>query len=150
MNYTARFAHLAAAPMLRSGQIISRGQKIGRMGNTGKSTGAHLHLDVVEGVQAGHYRLADMVASRPIPSAHQASLFIDDDLFKTPCTVTTYYYDPRYRNLFGVWHPAYDVVPINSAFDEIYWNRSMDGRVTRVFFDPAGYGHCIQISFETK
>jgi murein DD-endopeptidase MepM/ murein hydrolase activator NlpD len=42
---TTRFGHLSAI-LVRSGDRIARGQLIGRMGSTGRSTGNHLHYEV--------------------------------------------------------------------------------------------------------
>lgn len=43
----ARLAHLARfEPGLRSGQQVSYGQSVGIQGNTGRSTGTHLHLEL--------------------------------------------------------------------------------------------------------
>jgi murein DD-endopeptidase MepM/ murein hydrolase activator NlpD len=42
---TTRFGHLSAI-LVRAGDHIARGQLIGRMGSTGRSTGNHLHYEV--------------------------------------------------------------------------------------------------------
>lgn len=151
MTYTVRFAHLSEA-YVRPGQVVRRGERVGRMGGTGAVDGDHLHLDVVEGAQAGRYTLLDMTLGRPRPDARQASLFVDRELFGVDPAVTTFYYDPRYYKKYAKWHPGYDVVPMDrhaggTNFD-VHWGRSMPGRVTRVVEGDPGYGNYVLVAFE--
>ncbi len=40
-----RYGHLSKI-LVKEGQMVSRGEKIGEVGSTGKSTGPHLHYEV--------------------------------------------------------------------------------------------------------
>ena len=46
LNYITRYGHLSKFNV-KKGQVIKRGDVIGYVGNTGKSTGPHLHYEVI-------------------------------------------------------------------------------------------------------
>ena len=45
-GYRTRFAHLSKS-LVKPGQVVRRGEKIGEVGSTGRSTGPHLHYEVL-------------------------------------------------------------------------------------------------------
>lgn len=145
-TYTVRYAHLREPVALAEGQHIARGTIIGAMGNTGQSTGAHLHIDVTHGKNPWMYRMRSIAQGNPEPDFQQLMYFIDEELGDGPFRVTTYPYDYRYK-IGGMWkpHPAYDIV-IDTPNPLIRWNRSMDGTVLKTGVD-SGYGNYIYITF---
>ncbi|MFV2063427.1 MAG: M23 family metallopeptidase, partial [Chloroflexota bacterium] len=48
-GYVTRYAHIVASRKVRVGQFVRKGQIIARMGSTGKSTGTHVHMELLKG-----------------------------------------------------------------------------------------------------
>ena len=146
--YTVRFAHLEKPSELAFGRFVNPGDCLGIMGNTGKSTGAHLHIDATWGSNAKKFRMLD-IADRTIePAFKQLAHFIDWELGRGPFKVTTFPYDFRYKIGGAAWkaHPGYDLV-VQTHTKRLYWNRSMTGRVIKNGYD-SGYGHHLYVAFK--
>jgi len=152
MKYTVRYAHLDKAPEYKKGDTILRGEEIGIIGTSGQSTGIHLHIDCVEGIQDKRYTLADLTNGSKIPSKKQLDYFIDNELFGIIPVITTKYDDIEYFEKYRKWHKAYDIVPEDRKQTmehyAIHWNRSKVGTVQLVVYEPSAYGNCIYISFD--
>lgn len=55
-NYTL-YAHLKQGLKVKKGQNVKQGDLLGYMGNTGKSSGNHLHFEIYEGGSETKYRI---------------------------------------------------------------------------------------------
>lgn len=125
------------------------GESFGVMGNSGQSTGPHVHVDVVEGFKTHLYKQSDIESGEPKVALKQLAYFADSGLFKAPMRVTTYVADPRYFERFSKVHMGLDIVPVADINTPVlYWNRSMPGRILRVLVDSNSYGHCLYVGFE--
>lgn len=138
---TVRFCHLDRI-YLKKGDIIRFEDSIGKMGNTGKSFGYHLHIDCIEGVHPEVWRQED---TDVVWDYRELNYFIDEDLFQCGYRITTPICDADYMNKYGILHHAYDLYPTCSNYD-IFWNRSRVGRVISEGYDR-GYGNYVNVSF---
>lgn len=73
-GYVTRYAHMAAQASVAPGARVARGQQIGIVGNTGASSGAHLHFEVwrngsvYAGVNQGFVCLSNVTRGGSIPT----------------------------------------------------------------------------------
>ena len=150
MIYTVRFCHLSDT-YVSEGETVKAGDKIGRMGNTGAGTGAHLHIDCIQGVRGEPWTLELMERGICTPALRQLNYFIDAGLFGVPLVITTPIADAEYMIKYNKLHLAYDVVPEDRKRTDkhwgILWNRTNNGRVLAVGKN-AGYGKYIHMGFE--
>lgn len=151
MRFTVRFAHLEDFPGLKKGDTVYKNTTVGKMGNTGQSTGSHLHIDCVRQFQTHPWSLYDMEHRVVEPAERELNYFIDDELFGVTPIITTYYNDVDYFYEYGKVHCGYDVVPIDrKETDEhfyIKWNRSVPGQVLLVDYNSS-YGNFVLIGYE--
>lgn len=81
-----RYAH-ASKVLVKKGDLVKRGQKIAEVGTTGRSTGPHLHFEVlVRGVPQDPHKF--MAASRSLPAQQVALARTQVPLPTTPMAVT--------------------------------------------------------------
>ena len=149
MTYLARYAHLKTLPAYKVGNKINNGNFIGIMGNTGKSTGPHLHFDLIQKEISKMYRLADIpnyIFDLP-KLMGQYNYFIDIELFNWPVKITTSFGDPTYDLPVWKFHPGFDLVPYNIRETLISWNRSYQATVHMIGTDP-GYGNYIILKYK--
>ena len=48
-GFVSRYGHMIPTKRVRAGEVVHTGQVIGKMGNTGRSTGTHLHFELLRG-----------------------------------------------------------------------------------------------------
>jgi len=157
-RHTVRYAHLSEVNVSKGDLVTPKlpwreATLIGKMGNTGMSNGAHLHIDVVDGLVYKLWRLSEMYDGTYFPNKQELDYFVsenDPTLFGVKPVITTDYDEDKYYDIYSKRHLAYDCVPhnrfeTNSNFT-IYWNRSYGGRVLDTGYDYA-YGNYVLIGY---
>jgi hypothetical protein len=150
MTYTVRYAHLDKFSDLNIGDTVSRGTRLGMMGNTGTQL-IHLHIDCVEGAIRDPWTLQSSELGLRKSAHRQLNYFIDHELFDFEVVVATPYNCQDYMVKTGKVHLAYDVVPEdrNRTRDHywIFWNRTPQGMLISRY-ETEGYGKAEHYQFE--
>jgi len=71
-TYKTRYLHLSKI-LVRKGQKVTRGQKIGLSGKTGRVTGAHLHYELIERGRPVNAMKANIPMANSVPRKEKAS-----------------------------------------------------------------------------
>lgn len=66
-TYKTRYLHLSRI-LVKKGQKVTRGQKIGLSGNTGRTTGPHLHYELIVRGRAVNAMTANIPMAKEVPS----------------------------------------------------------------------------------
>jgi murein DD-endopeptidase MepM/ murein hydrolase activator NlpD len=64
-GFRTRYFHFVRIPDVKTGQVVTKGQKLGNVGSTGNSTGPHLHWETYENNVAANPR--DFMKRRGVP-----------------------------------------------------------------------------------
>ena len=70
-TYKTRYLHLSKI-LVHKGQQVSRGQKIGLSGKTGRVTGAHLHYELIERGRPVNAMKANIPMANSVPKNEKA------------------------------------------------------------------------------
>ncbi|WP_299692288.1 peptidoglycan DD-metalloendopeptidase family protein [uncultured Vibrio sp.] len=71
-TYKTRYLHLSKI-LVRKGQAVSRGQRIGLSGKTGRVTGAHLHYELIERGRPVDAMKANIPMANSVPNKDKAT-----------------------------------------------------------------------------
>ena len=88
--YSSVYGHLSEV-MVTQGQQVTKGQVVGRAGNTGRSTGTHLHFEIREGEGRGGRSIPLSEAAELLGTGSSSSSGSDPKLIKAALSVGANY-----------------------------------------------------------
>lgn len=159
MKIRQRIAHLKEI-YIDVGQKINPGDKLGKMGNTGESDGAHFHVDswIVEDWMPWDYmpRVLDFESGKIIAAPEHTEFLVgfgmDEGFLGCKPRITMYYHDSRYTRLRKKRHWGTDLIPSVTAKNVCRWNRSKDANCIYAGPDKPdlsrGYGNVIILEMD--
>lgn len=158
MSRFAHFCHLKDPAFVRIGTYVKRGQQIGYIGNTGTSTGAHLHIELMKNKPPSWTFYPTGYSLRRVRDLYDDPTFLFKD--GIPCDFS--YRGYGFLQWTGkVFHPGLDVNSPNDYGKPLYspvngrvqfsegvsaWNRF--GRKVLPSFFNKGFGNHIWIEVD--
>lgn len=141
---TVLFAHLSTFEV-KEGDILKQGDKIGLMGNTGHSYGAHLHMTVADSEQTEPWWLADSCKVKACKASTDEYLaggrsFKDSRGWQDKDYSTGWL---GYEN-----HYAYDLVSTGEELPYVVWAPKQLGKVVKVLdYGDVRYGKTVLVHY---
>lgn len=103
--FYTRYAHLKSAPLFNTGDTVNQGDRIGEAGNTGRSTGAHLHFQIYY-TSSTAYRDGNVFSGNSPDSVNPNDIedfpgapFKSNQFFETKFTVSPYVTPERVKEI---------------------------------------------------
>jgi len=79
-GHVSVYAHLSGAPLVAQGASVQKGQQVGRLGNSGFSTGAHLHFSIYD-----KYSVVDESGYNNAPAYNPSGTIDVQQIFDVSC-----------------------------------------------------------------
>lgn len=119
MSRFLHICHMLKPPVVSVGQYVKRGQFIGYVGNTGHSSGAHVHMEGTWDKPNSWYQYPNKGSKEQVQKIYfDPSLFIRDNF---PCPLTYYGYKfMQYAPSEGGYHLGVDINSPNDLGKPIY------------------------------
>lgn len=140
---------MAEDPGYKPGDKIKKNDIIGKMGETGIATAAHLHMDNAMGVLRENWKLADVERGIIKPVPRELNKFVTSKLFNGSVRVTTPYCDYKYQEDWDKVHYGYDLSTDEPWPWPIFWPIKQLGTVILCKKDNA-YGWTLLVVYDSK